>query len=113
MTDAQRQAEPARLNALRAEFPGMFVAFPGDEELYGGCLAAGRGFVHISPDGRLEPCPFAPFSDVNLRDVSLKQALQSSFLQKLRENGQHLTETRGGCALWARREWVGSLLQAQ
>jgi len=111
LTDEQRRAEIERLAALRAEFPGLFVAFPGDEEMYGGCLAAGRGFVHVSPEGRLEPCPFSPFSDISLKDVSLREALQSGFLKKIRENSHSLTETRGGCALWARREWVSSLLQ--
>jgi len=71
MGQAQRPQGRARLAALRAEMPGLFVAFPGDEDLYGGCLAAGRGFVHISPEGRLEPCPFSPFSDVSLKQPIL------------------------------------------
>ena len=91
--------------------PGLFVAFPGDEEMYGGCLAAGRGFVHISPEGRLEPCPFSPFSDISLKDVSLREALRSPLLRTIRESDAHLRETRGGCALWEQRDWVGSLLQ--
>jgi MoaA/NifB/PqqE/SkfB family radical SAM enzyme len=111
LTEAQRQAAPAVFEALRAKLPGLFVAFPGDETLYGGCLAAGRGFVHLSPEGRLEPCPFAPFSDVSLKDMSLRQALQSRFLKTIRESEAHLGETTGGCALWQRRDWVASLLQ--
>jgi MoaA/NifB/PqqE/SkfB family radical SAM enzyme len=112
LTDEQRREESSLLASFRAGLPGLFVAFPGDEEMYGGCLAAGRGFVHISPGGRLEPCPFSPFSDASLRDLSLKEALQSDFLRKIRESGDHLGETNGGCALWAKREWVGSLFQS-
>ena len=111
LTDEQRKRESSLLTSYRAELPGLFVAFPGDEEIYGGCLAAGRGFVHISPEGRLEPCPFSPFSDASLKDLSLKEALQSRFLKTIRESDDHLGETNGGCALWAKREWVGSLLQ--
>ena len=48
-----------------AVLPFPIVVLPGDEELYGGCLAAGRGFIHLASDGRLEACPFAPFSDSN------------------------------------------------
>jgi MoaA/NifB/PqqE/SkfB family radical SAM enzyme len=113
LTTEQRAAEPEIMLALHKELPGLFVAFPGDEEMYGGCLAAGRGFVHVSPEGRLEPCPFSPFSDVSLKDVPLKEALQSQLLRTIRESGAHLGETRGGCALWERREWVGSLLQTE
>ena len=113
LTDEQRKQESSRLAALRSKLPGLFVAFPGDEEMYGGCLAAGRGFVHVSPEGRLEPCPFSPFSDTSLNDLSLKEALQSQFLKKIRESDSHLGETNGGCALWAKREWVGSLLEPE
>ncbi len=87
----------------------VFVVFPGDEEQFGGCLAAGRGFVHIGPDGSLEPCPFAPFSDTNVTDMPLEQALASHRLKAIRDNHAELKETRGGCALWRRREWVEGL----
>jgi MoaA/NifB/PqqE/SkfB family radical SAM enzyme len=110
LTQEQRDDEATRLAAYRDELPGLFVAFPGDEEMYGGCLAAGRGFVHVSPSGRLEPCPFAPYSDVSLQDVSLRQALRSRFLEAIRTSDEHLGETNGGCALWERRQWVQSLL---
>jgi MoaA/NifB/PqqE/SkfB family radical SAM enzyme len=111
LTAEQRAAEPGRMAALQGTLPGLFVAFPGDEEMYGGCLAAGRGFVHVSPEGSLEPCPFSPFSDASLKELSLQQALRSRFLQTIRESKEHLGETRGGCALWEKREWVRSLLQ--
>jgi MoaA/NifB/PqqE/SkfB family radical SAM enzyme len=96
---------------LRKKFPALFVAFPGDEEKYGGCLAAGRGFIHISPSGDIEPCPFAPFADRNVAETSLKRALRSPLLEKIRENHGRLKETSGGCALWKEREWVASLLK--
>ncbi|MBU0710729.1 radical SAM protein [bacterium] len=96
---------------FRAKFPALFVAFPGDEKQFGGCLSSGRGFVHVAPDGSLEPCPFAPYSDVSLRDLSLKDALKSRFLKTIRENRDKLDESNGGCALWVQREWVKSLIE--
>ncbi len=113
LSDEQRALEAEILETLRKELPALFVAFPGDEEVYGGCLAAGRGFVHISPDGRLEPCPFSPYSDISLKEVSLQEALRSRFLRTIRESDEQLSETRGGCALWEKREWVNSLLQSR
>jgi MoaA/NifB/PqqE/SkfB family radical SAM enzyme len=110
LTIEQRATEATRLEAFRQQFPGLFVALPGDEDLYGGWLAAGRGFIDVSPEGRLEPCPFAPYSDTSLRDMSLREALASPLLQAIRENEQYLGETHGGCALWENRAWVTSLL---
>jgi len=98
------------LKDYRKEFPGLFIAFPGDEEQFGGCLASGRGFVHVSPGGDIEPCPFSPYADTNLKNASLKEALQSKFLATIRENHHMLTESQTGCALWENREWVRSLL---
>jgi len=110
ITDEQRANILALRDSFRKEFPALFIAVPGDEEEIGGCLSAGRGFVHISAEGDVEPCPFAPYSDTNLRDSSLKDALQSEFLKTIRENHEKLSETEGGCALWVEREWVRSLL---
>ncbi len=111
LTDSQRDREAEVIVSLRTKLPGLFVAFPGGEEEFGGCLAAGRGFVHLSPEGRLEPCPFSPFSDASLKEMSLKEALQSKLLRTIRENSDQLDETKGGCALWEKRDWVASLLQ--
>ena len=111
ISEEQRKDLAMILDSFRIKFSGLFVSFPGDEEEFGGCLSAGRGFIHVSAEGELEPCPFAPYSDANLNDLSLKEALKSPLLNKIRENHAELTETRGGCALWQKRQWVKSLLQ--
>ncbi len=98
---------------LRTQFPAIFIEIPGDEEQYGGCLAAGRGFIHVSTDGDLEPCPVSPYSDTNVQQLSLKEALESRLLQAIRQRHETLSETQGGCALWTEREWVQSLLQPE
>jgi MoaA/NifB/PqqE/SkfB family radical SAM enzyme len=107
LDDAQR----ARLNDTSStenlSFPT--VRLPGDEEAYGGCLAAGRGFAHIAPEGRLEACPFAPFSDSNADEVGLKSALASPLMRAIRERHRELTETKGGCALRDKAGWVAGL----
>jgi MoaA/NifB/PqqE/SkfB family radical SAM enzyme len=109
LSQEQRCILTTQAEILRREYRSIFVSFPGDEEQYGGCLAAGRGFIHISPSGDLEPCPFAPYTDRNVAETSLKRALGSPLLEKIRENHGKLQETSGGCALWAEREWVASI----
>jgi MoaA/NifB/PqqE/SkfB family radical SAM enzyme len=111
LTDLQRK----ELNRLTDEYskiyPAIFLGFPGDESRFGGCLSAGRGFVHISPSGDVEPCPAAPFSDVNVTRMTLKEALQSGFLARIRDNHNLLSESQGGCALWKNRIWTESLFK--
>jgi MoaA/NifB/PqqE/SkfB family radical SAM enzyme len=110
-------AQRAKLVEFSAELQErsrpVFIVFPGDEEQFGGCLAAGRGFVHIGPDGSLEPCPFAPYSDTSVAEKPFKEALTSHLLRAIRDNHAELKETRGGCALWRKREWVEGLMEAE
>ncbi|MDD2473469.1 MAG: radical SAM protein [Methanoculleus sp.] len=110
LTDEQKKTLQTVLSDYNRKFPALFLGFPGDEDTYGGCLAAGRGFVHVSPSGDLEPCPAAPYSDANLTVVPLKDALQSRLLNRLRETPEVLTESSGGCALRANRAWVEDLM---
>jgi MoaA/NifB/PqqE/SkfB family radical SAM enzyme len=88
----------------------LFLSFPGDEKEAGGCLAAGRGFLHISSDGSAEACPFSPFSDTNIAENGLKAALQSPFFEKLRTVGLVGGEHTGGCALFEHQQEVKCLL---
>jgi MoaA/NifB/PqqE/SkfB family radical SAM enzyme len=115
ITDEQRQRMKAIVQSFRrsSSFPAVFVAVPWDEEQTGGCLAAGRGFVHISATGDLEPCPFVPYSDTSLKDLPLRDALASRFLLALRENHAEFAETEGGCSLWKQREKLRALLASQ
>ena len=106
----QKRRIPVQMEKLRKELPALFVCLPGEEERFGGCLAAGRGFVHINPSGDLEACPFAPYSDVNILDMSLEDALNSLLLRKIRDGHHLLKESAGGCTLRENREWVESLM---
>ncbi len=110
--EAQREMMQLRMAALRKEMPEMvFIAFPGDEKSSGGCLAAGRGFFHINSHGGAEPCPFSPYSDTNVRDASVREALKSPLFYGLQEEGLLLDDHVGGCTLFANRARVEKMLQ--
>ncbi len=111
ISESQRQAMRGLVAAFRRRFPAVFIAVPWDEEQTGGCLASGRGFVHISASGDLEPCPFAPYSDTNLKTLGLEQGLRSRFLTAMRAAHHGFAEIEGGCALWKNREQVQALLR--
>lgn len=109
--DEERKIMEERLSALREKHADMLlVAFPGDERKAGGCLAAGRGFFHINSQGGAEPCPFSPYSDVNIRDTSLREALKSELFKKLNEGELLNKEHTGGCVLFEQDREVRKLL---
>jgi len=107
----QRQKLAEIIENFRLQYKALFINLPGDEKDFGGCLSAGRGFVHINAAGDVEPCPFAPYSDTNLKEVSLETALKSTFLKRIRESPEVLEEGEGACALWTKRQWLQSMLK--
>lgn len=110
LTENQRSQVRTMMQNYRSKYRSLFIAVPWDEDDVGGCLSAGRGFVHINAVGDLEPCPFAPFSDTNVRDHSLKEALQSKLCEKISQIPELSREKGSGCVLWKERELVQSLL---
>lgn len=112
VTSCQKATLPARLEPLRAEFPAIFFDFPGDEAAFGGCLASGRGFVHINASGSVESCPFAPYSDSSVADIALSEALSSPVLSRIRALQEDLGHT-GGCTLFENRDRVEALLSSR
>ena len=112
--DAERESLHNEILRLREEHPEMvYIAFPGDEKSSGGCVAAGRGFFHINSHGGAEPCPFSPYSDINVRETSLRDALKSPLFLALQEEGVLLEDHPGGCVLHEKRAEVERLLQAR
>jgi len=51
--------------------------FQNDAEYVGGCIAGGRRYLHINAKGAVEPCVFIHYSNVNIHDVTLLEALKS------------------------------------
>ncbi|MFZ7120284.1 MAG: radical SAM/SPASM domain-containing protein [Eubacteriaceae bacterium] len=111
-TDEEREILEIKQQELREDYEdAIFLSFPGDEKYSGGCLAAGRGFFHINVDGSAEPCPFSPYSDINLNNCTLRDALNSQLFKKLNETGLLLGEHDGGCLLFEKENEVKKLLK--
>lgn len=110
-TDSHVAEMEQLLQRVREAYPGMiFLSFPGDEKEMGGCLASGRGFFHIGPDGSAEPCPFSPFSDSNVLQVGLRGALQSPLFRKIRAAHALGWEHTGGCTLFEHKEEIEKMV---
>ena len=112
--DEEREKIRLGIERLRREHPEIvFVSFPGDEKSSGGCLAAGRGFFHINSHGGAEPCPFSPYSDINVTETSLREAMNSRLFLELRDGGHLMEDHAGGCVLYEKRRLVEQLLNAE
>ena len=91
----------------------VFISFPGDEKSSGGCVAAGRGFFHINSHGGAEPCPFSPYSDVNVRTSSIREAMKSPLFHALNAEGLLKDDHIGGCTLYMNRERVEEIIAGE
>ena len=112
--DPERDYLLGAIRGLRETFPElMALAFPGNEKANGGCMAAGRGFFHINSHGGAEPCPFSPYSDVNVRELGVRGALRSPLFMALREGGVLDNDHVGGCVLYEQRDKVEKLLAGE
>ena len=112
--DEERAFFADEIMRLRREHPEMvYISFPGDEKSSGGCVAAGRGFFHINSHGGAEPCPFSPYSDVNVRNTSLREAIHSPLFTALRDGDVLIDDHKGGCVLYEKREQVEDILNGR
>lgn len=112
--DSEREFLTSEISRLRQMRPDMvYISFPGDEKSSGGCVAAGRGFFHINSHGGAEPCPFSPYSDINIRNSSLRDALHSPLFLALQCEGVLLDDHEGGCILYEKRDLVESILRGE
>ena len=110
--DDEREYLKKSIADLREKRPDMvYISFPGDEKSSGGCVAAGRGFFHINSHGGAEPCPFSPYSDVNIRNSSLKEAMHSPLFMALQNSDMLNDDHNGGCVLYEKRELVEQLME--
>ncbi len=66
--------------------------------------------LHINSHGGAEPCPFSPYSDVNVKDQPLLEALKSPLFTMLRSGDILLDEHKGGCVLYAKKDEVEAII---
>jgi len=112
--DAERAYMADAMEKLRETYrEAVLLSFPGDELAMGGCMAAGREFFHINSHGGAEPCPFSPYSDVNVRNGTFRDAIASPLFRRLQDEGVLSGEHVGGCVLYEKRDQVEALLRTQ
>lgn len=94
VTPEQRKFMYEQVRMFRKTKPIFAMDFWNDGEYVRGCIAGGRYYFHINANGDVEPCAFIHYSTVNIKNVSLLEALKSplfkAYQQKQPFNNNHL-----------------------
>lgn len=90
-TPEQRVETYHRIRHYRAAKPLFAMDFQNDAEYVGGCIAGGRRYFHINANGDLDPCVFIHYSDSNIREKTILEALRSPMLMAYHD-GQPFNE---------------------
>ena len=74
------------IRAMKGGKPIFAFDFQNDGEYVGGCIAGGRNYCHINPNGDVEPCVFIHYSGANIKEVDLLTALKQPLFMAYRVN---------------------------
>lgn len=85
-TPEQREYMFHQVRRFRREKPLFTVDFWNDGEFVGGCIAGGRAYMHINANGDIEPCAFIHYSDSNIREHTLLDALKRPLFMQYHDN---------------------------
>jgi MoaA/NifB/PqqE/SkfB family radical SAM enzyme len=79
----QRKSMKERRDYIRAHYPILIIDFWNDAPYVGGCISA-KYYCHINNFGDVEPCIFTHFAQTNIKNCSLKEALNCEFFKEIR-----------------------------
>lgn len=90
-TPLQRETVGRRIREYRETKPIFSMDFQNDAQYVGGCIAGGRNYLHINAKGDVEPCVFIHYSNANIHDCTLLDALKSPLFMAYKD-GQPFNE---------------------
>ncbi len=90
----QREFMYNQIRKFRKTKPLFTIDFWNDGEYVDGCIAGGRRYFHINANGDMEPCAFIHYSNFNINEKTILEALQSPLFMAYRKgqpfNSNHL-----------------------
>ena len=100
LTPEQREYMVERVRFVRSRkcpIKLFTLDFQNDAEFVGGCIAGGKNYLHINPNGDVEPCVFIHYSNINIKEHSLLECLQQPLFMQYHDNmveasGAHSTD---------------------
>lgn len=89
LTPEQREYMVERVRFIRSRHCPIklfTLDFQNDAEFVGGCIAGGKNYLHINPNGDVEPCVFIHYSGANIREKSFLECLQQPLFMQYHDN---------------------------
>jgi MoaA/NifB/PqqE/SkfB family radical SAM enzyme len=112
LTAVERDEFRSKVLEYRRENSFYVIHSPGDEDYFGGCVSAGRGFAHVTPSGDLTACPVSNLATHNLSTASFRDGLASPLFTAIRENEHLLTNEDTPCALFGHPDEVREIAES-
>ena len=97
-TPEQRNNQRLRRDYIRKNKPLFIVDFWNDAPFVGGCIAA-KYYSHINNFGDVEPCIFTHFAQANIKNVSLREAMDCPFFKEIRKRQPYSPNLLTPCML--------------
>jgi len=110
-TPDQRAYMYRRVREIRETKPIFAMDFWNDGEYAKGCIAGGRRYLHINAAGDVEPCAFIHYSNVNIHDTTLLDALRSPLFLAYRKRQPFNKNLLRPCPLLDNPEMLASMVK--
>lgn len=92
--------------------PIFCMDFQNDGEFVSGCIAGGKYYCHINPNGDVEPCVFIHYSSANIKEKSLLECLQQPLFRAYQANQPFNENLLQPCPMLENPEKLQALVNA-
>jgi MoaA/NifB/PqqE/SkfB family radical SAM enzyme len=114
-TIEQRKYMYRRIREIRAYDGGkpiFCMDFQNDGEFVSGCVAGGKYYCHINPNGDVEPCVFIHYSGANIHDMPLMECLKQPLFRAYQEAQPFNDNLLQPCPMLENPEMLKAMVEA-
>ena len=109
-TPEQREEIYHRIREKRSTKAIFSMDFQNDAQYVGGCIAGGRRYLHINAKGDVEPCVFIHYSNANIHDCTLLEALKSPLFMAYHDNQPFNDNMLRPCPMLENPEYIKKMV---
>ena len=108
----QREMVYHRIREYRSTKPIFTMDFQNDAEYVHGCVAGGRYYLHINAAGDVDPCVFIHYSNCNIHEHTLLDALKSPIFMAYHRNQPFNDNMLRPCPMLENPECLSRLVES-